>query len=557
MTDYDDDLIDELIAESKEHLETIEPDLLNLEGNPETVDPEAINRIFRAVHSIKGGFSFFSLNHIKDLAHTMENVMGLIREGELKVKSETVDALLSGTDKLRVLIDDVRASEEISIDVEVSQLETILNSRKEDESDAEKEDVGKAVEKNGTLVAEGENDLLIPDYSEAMKLLQTPGSGKLPEDVSNRLGELLTSLSVLASMGEGAAQAEEILSDYDACNGSVGLDGLVGEAIAGKLKKMGSQLSIQVPTEAVVIVDAPEVPDPVKANGDSSGGMNPTSKLKSISDEHANANANEDKQEFAQEKESPLDSGNEKSQKVSSGPVREQASTQSLRVKVDLLDNLMNLAGELVLSRNRIKRSLEDKLSSGLGTSPQLGRFKKQLKASRKRLSVLKRDSSNNLASELTVAVEKEFDAIDASLCQFLSSRFSELPALSGAVQDIDGVTSELQSGIMGTRMQLVGSVFYKFPRIIRDLNRKLGKEIELSIQGENVALDKSIIEALGDPLTHLIRNSADHGIELPATRKAGGKPVQGKIELIARHETGQVFIEIIDDGAGIDPEKI
>ncbi len=225
MTDYDDDLIDELIAESKEHLETIEPDLLNLEGNPETVDPEAINRIFRAVHSIKGGFSFFSLNHIKDLAHTMENVMGLIREGELKVKSETVDALLSGTDKLRVLIDDVRASEEISIDVEVSQLETILNSRKEDESDAEKEDVGKAVEKNGTLVAEGENDLLIPDYSEAMKLFQTPGSGKLPEDVSNRLGELLTSLSVLASMGEGAAQAEEILSDYEACNGSVGLDG--------------------------------------------------------------------------------------------------------------------------------------------------------------------------------------------------------------------------------------------------------------------------------------------------------------------------------------------
>jgi len=128
VAEYDESLLDELVVEPKDHLETIEPDLMALEVEPHDIDPEAINRIFRAVHSTKGGFGFFAMHHIMELAHAMENVMGSIRDGGLAVSSEIVDVLLSGTDKLRVLLDDVRNSENISIDEEVVQLGIILGA---------------------------------------------------------------------------------------------------------------------------------------------------------------------------------------------------------------------------------------------------------------------------------------------------------------------------------------------------------------------------------------------------------------------------------------------
>ncbi|OPZ20839.1 MAG: Chemotaxis protein CheA [candidate division BRC1 bacterium ADurb.BinA364] len=124
-------------------------------------------------------------------------------------------------------------------------------------------------------------------------------------------------------------------------------------------------------------------------------------------------------------------------------------------------------------------------------------------------------------------------------------------------MQNVDLVTSELQSNIMNTRMQPVGNVFSKFPRIIRDMARAMGKEINLTVEGEEVELDKSIVEALGDPLTHLVRNSADHGIETPEARAAAGKNRVGQIALRAYHAEGQVNIEIVDDGKGIDAERI
>ncbi|MEA3240454.1 MAG: chemotaxis protein CheW, partial [Pseudomonadota bacterium] len=127
----------------------------------------------------------------------------------------------------------------------------------------------------------------------------------------------------------------------------------------------------------------------------------------------------------------------------------------------------------------------------------------------------------------------------------------------NNAGQRIDLVTSELQEAIMLTRMQPVGNIFNKFPRVIRDMSRDLGKQLELILEGKDVELDKTIMEGLGDPLTHLVRNSADHGIELPDERLARGKDPVGKILLRAYHESGQINIEISDDGKGLDTKKI
>lgn len=173
--------------------------------------------------------------------------------------------------------------------------------------------------------------------------------------------------------------------------------------------------------------------------------------------------------------------------------VRRSESAETVRVSVHLLDRLMDQAGELVLSRNQLLR------------------------------------------------------------------HFAETPDanVKGILQDIDLITSELQGDIMNTRMQPIGGVFNKFTRIVRDLSRKLGKDVDLVIEGSEVELDKSIVELLSDPLTHLVRNALDHGVETPEERAAAQKPQTGEIALRAFHEGGQVHIEIEDDGSGIDPDRM
>jgi len=181
---------------------------------------------------------------------------------------------------------------------------------------------------------------------------------------------------------------------------------------------------------------------------------------------------------------------------VSPSPDKKQAKIKvdtSIRVHVSLLDSLMTLAGELVLSRNQLLQTI-------------------------------------------------------------YSNDFHNAEAVG---QRIDLITSELQEAIMLTRMQPIGNIFSKFPRVVRDLSKKLNKDIELTIIGKDVEMDRTIIEAINDPLTHLIRNSVDHGIEMPAERKKKGKVEKGTVILRAYHAAGQVVIEINDDGKGIDGELL
>ncbi len=174
------------------------------------------------------------------------------------------------------------------------------------------------------------------------------------------------------------------------------------------------------------------------------------------------------------------------------------AMEQTIRVEVKRLDQLMNLSGELVLSKNRLLKIYDD--------------------------------------------VEERYDGE-----QFLEE-------LNQVTNQLSIITTDIQLAVMKTRMQPVSKVFSKFPRIVRDLSRELGKQIELEISGEETELDKSIIEEIGDPIMHMIRNSCDHGVEEPAERAAAGKPERGVVKLSAYNEGNHIIIEIADDGKGMDP---
>ncbi|MCL4233991.1 MAG: chemotaxis protein CheW [Deltaproteobacteria bacterium] len=465
-------VLQDFITEARDHLQVLEPDLLALEqsGDP---DPEVVNRIFRSVHSIKGASGFFNLKNINELAHVMESLLMKLRDKSLGVSSELVDALLAGSDRLSAMVDDVENCDGFDISAEKSRLAALLDAAN-----------GKPVE-----AAKPAAPVPVAPSIEAPSLAPTAAqwescqaSGRMvylirldaDADLKANGRSALDVLDQLKTVGEclGSDPSREELEDHtDAAHVWIlGASVLEMDLFAMALRVADDQVrklepSVEKPTDNIEAVAAPvSTPTPAKANGASP----------------ANGKANG----------SPVDAP-----EAAATTSRGQEGAETLRVSVSLLNHLLNLAGELVLSRNQ--------------------------------------------------------------LTQLLTDRAGEIRGLNSVLQNLNLVTGELQESIMYTRMQPVGGVFNKFPRIMRDLAKKLDKDIELEIQGGDVELDKSIIESLSDPLTHLIRNTADHGIETRDEREKAGKPRVGRVLLRAFHEAGLVNIEISDDGKGIDPGVI
>jgi two-component system, chemotaxis family, sensor kinase CheA len=372
----DDEILQGFIEESLEHLADIENDLLEIEEGGENIDEDLVNKVFRAAHSIKGGAGFMGLTVIQDLAHSMENVLGLIRSSKLVPTPEVINVLLQGSDKLNTMIEDVSNSNDYDIEEHVVPLDAIYK------------------------------------------------------------GEAIS----VAPAKETAAPVPEPEPEVVAVD------------------EKPPVLEAEPEPEPVVVETAPEPTPPP-----------PPPKPKPV-------------------KPKPRPQAT-----VEKKPAAKVKVDSSIRVHVSLLDSLMTLAGELVLSRNQLLQTI----------------------------------ASDDVRNAESVG------------------------------QRIDLITSELQEAIMLTRMQPIGNVFGKFPRVVRDLSSKLDKNIELTIVGKDVELDKTIIESINDPLTHLVRNSVDHGIEKPADRTASGKPAKGTVTLKAYHAAGQVVIEITDDGKGLDGDLL
>ena len=380
----DEEVLQLFVEESREHLAGIEDDLLAMESM-DGLDEDLVNRVFRTLHTIKGGAGFFDLINLQNLAHSMENLLDLIRKDELDTTKYIVSSLLAGADTVASMVDNLDASNDYDISEHLAVFDGILK------------------------------------------------------------GETAPEAAASAASDEPAASAAE--------------DQEVTEKEPAEAE----------PVEEVSPVAEQEVAAP-EPQAEVSAPVEPAAKAVA---------------------ETPKPDATAKA--APSKAAASSSGDQSIRVHLSLLDRLMELAGELVLTRNALIQSVET-------GDPTL---------------------------------------------------------LQPAAKKVDAITSQLQRAIMSTRMQTIDIVFSKFRRIVRDLSGQLGKQINLEILGEDVELDKTIIEALGDPLTHLVRNSIDHGLETPAQRKASGKPPFGQLRLHAFHEAGQVVIEVSDNGAGIDPQRI
>ncbi len=471
------ELILEFITEAKEHMYTIEEDLLSLESRKEKPDPDKINKIYRAIHSIKGGAGFLGLSNIGALSHSMESLLSMIRGGEIKPEKKIIDPLLQGVDQLMALFDDWENSENVDIQPLRDRLDSLLAKEVSSEIQAE-------LETKKSLIGMGSEgfDFEVDIYT----LKQVPGPNNyyvLKYDLDN--------------LNKKKGQTLLKLLDY-LCEAGEVLDSHLHEP---KLNLHSGQQSGELICDVLytTILDK----DMVEAYTElpSEGVLQiPKEELMALMENKKNGHQQEDaarKQNDMVDKDRfhPVDAGQDSNISTMESPTtRKKMKTvmETIRVNVPLLDQLMTLAGELVLVRNQQLQSLDK-------TDP-------------KSRSMVKR---------------------------------------------LDLVTSELQEQIMRTRMQQVGNVFGKLPRIVRDLSQKLGRQIDLHITGNEVEMDKTILEALSDPLTHLVRNCCDHGIETSEEREKAGKSGKGNIRIRAYHEGGQINIEIVDDGKGIDSSKI
>lgn len=463
----DDDFIQSFVEEARVHVETVETELLQLDIN--NVDDETINNIFRAVHSIKGTSGFLDLFKIVKLSHAMENIFGEIRSGKMAMSDGMIDILLSANDCMKTMVDDVKSSEEVEISAHLEKLSAILSGQFSKKIELMK------------MVDSTPNTLNSPIFSAIQSKKQKMQSSverghkiyrikkSLEKDLIQKELTVIQFIQQIGSLGTVIDCTLDIdpLFDGGEAKDDVDLEFLFTSVLEKDLLSMALDLSeVDIDEmqplegeEKPVVVDSQETIEQVP-------GGNAVVIVPEQIDKDVHTN---------------------KGQSI--------VPEDSIRVNVMLLNDLLNLASEMVLAKNQLLRSIE--------------------------------------------------------------SHRKSIPGIEPIFQNINHITTNLQEKIMQTRMQPIANVFNKFPRIIREMSKKLGKEIHLEMEGVEVELDKSIIEALGDPLTHLIRNAVDHGMEMPDDREKKGKRREGSVVLKAYHEGGYVIIDVIDDGKGIDVEYI
>ena len=482
------------IDETKEHLQSLNEQLLILETEPDNLD--TINEIFRAAHSLKGMAGTMGYKRMQRLTHDMENVFSEIRNGKMNVTAELVDVLFKGLDALETYLSNIQESaDEGSEDYEnvIKQLNDILHTGLEKQKTEVKEEVKEPAQNNTLSTTNSSNSVLVDEsHYKDLKIA----------DYEKR------AIHKASSIGMNAYGITVVIQEY--CILKAARAFLVFKALENLGDIIKSHPEVQdiedekFDYDFSVILLTKENMDKVKSI------ISNVSEVKEVHikaielgnmDEIVEMDSTEETSEATQEEsEREKDTNQAKTTQSSNGAQNKgnkPVVNRSVRVDIEKLDVLMNLVSELIIAKNGL---------------------------------VSINASEKNTRNE---------------------SGFNE------QIEYLERVTTNLHESVMKVRMVPIESVVNRFPRMIRDLSKKLNKKIELYMSGEETELDRTVIDEIGDPLMHLLRNAADHGLESNAERIKLKKPEVGSIYLNAYQDGNNVVIEVKDDGAGIDIEKV
>ena len=497
---------DAFFEEAAEHLAVVEEGLLALEQHPEDLD--LLNKIFRSAHSIKGTSGMFGFQAVAQFTHKMETLLDLLRNGQKTVSPMVADLLLKSTDCLKTLIESVKSGATVDNET-VQRLTGELASTSVSDSQA------------GAVTSNNQSAMLpaAPTSASSQNGKRTYVIRWTPPEWLFQRGldplqtfKELNSIGTLAGITMDVSRLPELNEiDPEKCYLSwtmqlaTGKDRKVIESTFEFVRE-DSKLSIELVKSASTEeqVKQPEAA-PVTDDGEGEtskplgqilvedGVVSPATLNQALSQQKRVGEILVEQKAVTPQQ---LEQALHKQKQQDTSAHAKKADTASIRVDTAKIDKLINLVGELVITQ---------------------------------------------------------------SMLSDLGSRFEmrQLPVLLERMAELERNTREIQERVMSIRMLPIGTAFSRFPRLVRDLSSKIGKKIQLVLSGEETELDKTVIEAIGDPLTHLVRNSADHGLESPEERLDNNKPEVGTIRLNAFHEGGNICITVEDDGRGLDRDKI
>ncbi len=503
----DEEILQDFLVEAGEIIELLSEQLVELESRPD--DKNLLNAIFRGFHTVKGGAGFLQLNELVECCHIAENVFDILRKGERRVDSALMDVVLEALDAVTGMFTEVR--ERTSLTPATPELLAALARMAEpggaDDSALPETIAAPEPEPVTDDITDTEFEQLLGSLDNAQTPAASAASGD--EITDDEFESLLDQLH-----GKGQFVAPEVLAaPTTAAPAASDNNEITDDEFESLLDQLHGKGQFAAPAAAASVAPAANVKPAEAASGDitddefealldqlhGKGKFVEPEAIKPVAPAPASKPAQAPKA-AAKPAVQPETKPAQAKPPVSApaAPVAEKAAPPSeaettVRVDTARLDEIMNMVGELVLVRNRLVR---------LGSS-------------------------------------------------------SGDEAMSKAVSNLDVVTADLQTAVMKTRMQPIKKVFGRFPRLVRDLARNLKKEINLELVGEETDLDKNLVEALADPLVHLVRNAVDHGIETPEEREASGKSRGGKVVLSAEQEGDHILLSISDDGKGMDADVL
>lgn len=525
-------------AETEDHLTTLEDGLVRLEQDDR--DPELLQAMFRAAHTIKGTAGMIGHKRLVEITHILENAFDAVRKDQLVISTQLIDLCLETVDILRALRDEVITNEQCVFDVTVmvETFRTFLDAsiimenkdisnksestgkkivdipsktindkeknekaqKKQNSKEKTKEEINLQIDISSSSVASAARafQVLLVLQSSAKIIEMNPDQQTIESaapvgHMSARIilvkdkTQFVNDLKNIPEIDRIVVQDEVIQLVSDVTTASKKQDNNMAEVVVSRLGEVLLDKKLITYEELKTVLEKQKTypPDSAPLLGQLlvSLGYLPQNVIDQAIEES-----------ISQKRTAVFNSAD-------ASKIGDHLIDRTVRTSVERLDSLMNLVGELITDRNRLIKIH----------------------------SAFERDSRGNENTNL----------------------------LSEAVVHIGRITDQLQEEVMHIRMLPVANVFKKFPRMVRDMAQKTGKEIDLVIKGQETELDRSVIEEINDPLIHLIRNSVDHGIESPEGRIEKGKEARGTIILSARHDQGRIVIGVEDDGGGINVEKV
>lgn len=518
------------LDETNEQLDSLVEIFLELENQAPT--PEELNEAFRLIHSIKGSSALLGLDRITSLTHHLETHFERLRSGKQELNTPTIDIVLRCIDFLR------ESNQHLQDGEPLSTAGDLLDQVKSLGQSTSASDAPKTQQPDRPQQANAEIEKASPAHEQPpIHADQKPEESWWSITISVEAGDS-SSADAVSKVSQSLAALGELM-DSQPPQASLGSTHNLTQ-IALVLKTFAPEAEIIQTIEAGSFTDfsVTEVPsDTTIAPAEPQ-----TSGVPSRETQGSN------KQRVQPDLQHTV------TEKAAQEPAKPPALAKTVRVDVDRLDVLLNLTGELVVNRARLTQLAENvapafhKLGLSAHTTNLLESFRK--------LTARLAEQYGEKAHLELQDLNEQIDTVGNQLQDWEHNRQS-FAELSTAIDQLTRVSNSLQRGVLNTRMVPVGPLFNRFKRSIRDITQELGKQVHLQLEGEKTELDKRMIDEIGDPLNHLIRNCVDHGIESADIRIQNEKPEIATVSLAASHRGNNVFITVQDDGSGIDINRV